>query len=38
MTLHRLRQRVGDADFFTILRRWAKAEAGGLVTTHKFVR
>jgi hypothetical protein len=38
MTLQRLRQRVGDADFFTILRRWARAEAGGLVTTREFVR
>jgi hypothetical protein len=38
MTLHRLRQRVGHADFFDILRRWARSERGELVTTREFAR
>ncbi|HLK95734.1 MAG TPA: hypothetical protein VK365_08345 [Nocardioidaceae bacterium] len=38
MTLHRLRQRVGDADFFDILRRWARSQEGELVTTREFTR
>ncbi len=38
MTLHRLRQVVGDHDFFRILRRWAATRAGGNVTTPEFVR
>lgn len=37
MTLHRLRVRVGDRDFFQILRRWARTHAGGSVTTGQFV-
>jgi aminopeptidase N len=38
MTLHSLRLRVGDADFFTILRRWARVHEGGNVSTPQFVR
>jgi hypothetical protein len=38
MTLHRLRHRVGDADFFRILRVWAQSRAGDNVTTRQFVR
>ena len=38
MTLHQVRLAVGDADFFTILRRWADEFAGGNVTTPQFVR
>ena len=38
MTLHRLRQVVGDHDFFRILRRWAATRAGGNVTTPEFIR
>jgi aminopeptidase N len=37
MTLHQLRLAVGDEDFFTILRRWAAAHAGGHVTTDQFI-
>jgi aminopeptidase N len=38
MTLHQVRLAVGDAAFFTILRRWADEFAGGNVTTALFVR
>ncbi len=38
LTLQRLRQRVGNHDFFRILRRWAHANAGGNVTTPEFIR
>ena len=38
MTLHRLRQRVGDDDFFQILRRWHRSRAGGNVATAGFIR
>ncbi len=38
MTLHQLRVTVGDADFFSILRRWATSRAGGNVTTRQFIR
>ena len=38
MTLHQLRRRVGDEDFFRILRRWASNHAGGNVTTRQFIR
>jgi aminopeptidase N len=38
MTLHRLRLRVGDEDFFAILQEWADRFAGGNVTTPQFVR
>lgn len=37
MTLHQLRLAVGDADFFTILRTWAKTQRGGNVTTDQFI-
>ena len=37
MTLQALRQEVGDDDFFTILRRWARTRAGGNVTTDEFI-
>lgn len=37
MTLHALRLRVGDRAFFTILRRWARQNAYGSVTTRDFV-
>jgi aminopeptidase N len=38
MTLHALRARIGEAAFSTLLRRWARVQAGGLVTTREFVR
>ena len=38
MTLQRLRQRVGNHDFFRILRRWARVRAGENVTTPQFIR
>jgi hypothetical protein len=37
MTLHQLRLTVGDDAFFEILRRWAKENAGGHVTTDGFI-
>ncbi|MEU4287664.1 M1 family aminopeptidase [Kribbella sp. NPDC026596] len=37
MTLHQLRLAVGDADFFSILRTWAKSNRGGNVTTDQFI-
>lgn len=37
MTLHQLRLAVGDADFFTILRTWAKNYRNSNVTTGQFV-
>ncbi len=37
MTLQVLRERVGDRAFFSILRRWARANAHGTVTTEEFV-
>ncbi len=37
MTLQALRQRVGSADFFTILRRWAARDPGRPVATADFV-
>jgi aminopeptidase N len=36
MTLHRLRLRVGDEEFFRILREWAQSRAGDNVTTREF--
>ena len=36
-TLHALRQKIGDADFFALLRRWATQNADGTVTTADFV-
>jgi hypothetical protein len=38
MTLHQLRLRVGDRDFFQILRRWAQSRRGDNVTTNEFIR
>ncbi len=38
MTLHQLRQAVGDDDFFRILRRWAQSRSGELVRTSGFIR
>ncbi len=37
MTLQALRGEVGDDAFFTILRRWARTQAGGNVTTDQFI-
>jgi aminopeptidase N len=37
MTLHQLRLRVGDSDFFRILRTWAQSRAGDNVTTAEFI-
>lgn len=37
MTLHALRQRVGDDAFFEILRTWVRENANGTVTTRQFV-
>ena len=37
MTLHVLRQQVGDPNFFKILRTWAKSRAGDNVTTAEFI-
>jgi hypothetical protein len=37
MTLHALRQEVGDDDFFEILRQWTRSQARGIVTTDEFV-
>jgi hypothetical protein len=38
MTLHALRNAVGDEDFFDILESWATRRAGKLVTTPQFIR
>jgi aminopeptidase N len=38
MTLHVLRNQVGDRDFFRILRAWAARKAGGNGTTGQFIR
>jgi len=37
MTLHQLRLAVGDTDFFTILRTWAKSNRDGNVATPQFI-
>jgi aminopeptidase N len=37
MTLQVLRERVGDRSFFRILRRWARANAHGTVSTEDFI-
>jgi aminopeptidase N len=37
MTLHALRQAVGDDVFFDILAEWVSSQAGGTVTTDEFV-
>jgi len=36
-TLHALRRNIGNADFFTLLRRWTTRNAGGNVSTADFV-
>ena len=38
MTLQQLRVAVGDDDFFRILRKWARLNAGGNVTTDGFIQ
>jgi hypothetical protein len=38
LTLHALRVEVGDADFFRILRDWARTQKNGTVTTREFIR
>jgi hypothetical protein len=38
MTLQQLRLAVGDRDFFRILKRWARSQAGGNVSTDEFIR
>ncbi|XVU28410.1 M1 family aminopeptidase [Actinoplanes sp. CA-054009] len=37
MTLHALRQRIGDPTFFRLLKQWATTHAGGNVTTPQFI-
>ena len=37
MTLQVLRNEIGDADFFRLLQRWARSQAGGNVTTDEFI-
>ena len=37
MTLHALRLMIGDDDFFRLLRRWVRRNAGGNVTTPEFI-
>ena len=37
MTLHALRGRIGDADFFALLRAWTTRNAGGHVTIPEFI-
>jgi peptidase M1-like protein len=37
MTLHALRQEVGDHKFFEILQTWTAEQAGGTVTTREFI-
>jgi aminopeptidase N len=37
MTLHALRVRIGDAAFFRLLKTWVSANAGGTVTTGRFI-
>ncbi len=36
MTLHALRTRIGDDDFFALLKRWTSSQAGGHVSTAEF--
>ena len=38
MTLQELRLTVGDRDFFKILKRWSRSQAGGNVSTDEFIR
>ena len=37
MTLHALRQRIGDERFFRLVRTWATTQAGDTVSTPEFV-
>ena len=37
MTLHALRNTIGDEDFFRILKVWAQSRAGDNVTTQQFI-
>ena len=37
MTLHALRQEIGDRDFLRLLRAWAQGRAGGNVTVGEFI-
>jgi hypothetical protein len=37
MTLHALRLKIGDSEFFRLLKRWTAKYAGGNVTTSQFV-
>ena len=37
MTLHALRRKIGDDDFFRLVKRWTSVHAGGNVTTPQFV-
>ncbi len=37
MTLHALRQKIGDATFFTLIKRWAALHAGGNVEIPQFI-
>ena len=37
MTLHALRTRIGDGDFFRLLKRWTASQSGGNVSTPEFV-
>jgi hypothetical protein len=38
MTLQALRMEIGDTTFFTLLKEWAKQQAGGTVSTREFIR
>ena len=37
MTLHALRVRIGDEAFFRLLKQWVSENAGGTVTTKRFI-
>jgi aminopeptidase N len=37
MTLHALRARIGDEPFFRLLKQWVSENAGGTVTTKRFI-
>ena len=37
MALHALRLRIGDEAFFALLKEWVRRNAGGNVTTARFV-
>ena len=37
MTLHALRLQIGDADFFRLLKRWVRRNAGGNVAIPEFI-